>query len=101
MARHHNINGNIVPFTAEEEAARDAEEAAWNVGAFDRAMADLRQRRNKLLQESDWTVLSDNTLTNVQRTSWMNYRTELRNITDGLSTVDDVNSVVFPNTPNG
>ena len=101
MVRHHNINGNIVPFTAEEEAARDAEEAAWNVGAFDRAMADLRQRRNKLLQESDWTVLSDNTLTNVQRTSWMNYRTELRNITDGLSTVDDVNSVVFPNTPNG
>ena len=29
MARHHNINGNIVPFTAEEEAARDAEELAF------------------------------------------------------------------------
>ena len=29
MARHHNINGNIVPFTTEEEAQRDAEEAAW------------------------------------------------------------------------
>ena len=101
MTRHHLINGIQVPFTAEEEAARDAEEAAWSAGAFDRAMADLRQRRNKLLQESDWTVLSDNTLTNVQKTSWMNYRTELRNITDGLSTVDDVNSVVFPNTPNG
>ena len=101
MTRHHLINGIQVPFTAEEEAARDAEEAAWSAGAFDRAMADLRQRRNKLLQESDWTVLSDNTLTNVQRTSWMNYRTELRNITEGLSTVDDVNSVVFPNTPNG
>jgi hypothetical protein len=28
MARHHNINGNIVPFTAEEEAQRDAEELA-------------------------------------------------------------------------
>jgi hypothetical protein len=28
MTRHHNINGNIVPFTAEEEAARDAEELA-------------------------------------------------------------------------
>ena len=27
MARHHNINGNIVPFTAAEETARDAEEA--------------------------------------------------------------------------
>ena len=101
MTRHHLINGIQVPFTAEEEAQRDAEEAAWSAGAFDRAIADLRQRRNKLLQESDWTVLSDNTLTNVQRTSWMNYRTELRNITEGLSTVDDVNSVIFPNTPNG
>jgi hypothetical protein len=28
MTRHHNINGNIVPFTAAEEAARDNEEAA-------------------------------------------------------------------------
>jgi hypothetical protein len=43
MARHHNINGNIVPFTAEEEAQRDAEELAYANGAFDRAMADLRQ----------------------------------------------------------
>ena len=101
MARHHLINGIEVAFTAEEEAARDAEEAAWSAGAFDRAMADLRQRRNRLLLESDWTMLVDTTLTNVQKTSWMNYRTELRNITDGLSTVEDVNSVVFPNTPNG
>ena len=27
MARHHLINGIKVPFTAEEESARDAEEA--------------------------------------------------------------------------
>ena len=29
MARHHNINGNIVPFTAEEEAEWDANEKAY------------------------------------------------------------------------
>ena len=29
MPRHHNINGNIVPFTAEEEAEWDAREAAY------------------------------------------------------------------------
>ena len=29
MARHHNINGNIVPFTAEEEAEWDANEIAF------------------------------------------------------------------------
>ena len=33
MARHHNINGNIVPFTAEEEAARDVEEAQAAIDA--------------------------------------------------------------------
>ena len=31
MSRHHNINGNIVPFTAEEEAARDAEEKQFAI----------------------------------------------------------------------
>ena len=31
MARNHLINGKLVPFTAEEETARDAEEAAWAV----------------------------------------------------------------------
>jgi len=29
MARHHNINGNIVPFTEAEEAEWDAREAAY------------------------------------------------------------------------
>ena len=99
MPRHHNINGVQVPFTAEEEAQRDAEEQAWNDGAFDRAMADLRQRRNTLLSASDWTQLPDTTLTTAEKTAWMNYRTELRNITDGLTTVEQVNSVAFPTKP--
>ena len=28
MTRYHNINGKLVAFTAEEETARDTEEAA-------------------------------------------------------------------------
>ena len=28
MTRYHNINGELVPFTTEEETAREAEEAA-------------------------------------------------------------------------
>ena len=101
MARHHNINGNIVPFTAEEEAARDAEELAYSNGAFDRAMADLRQKRDKDLVNSDWTQLGDTTLTNSQKQAWMQFRSELRNITNGLTTVDDVNNLDYPNKPNG
>ena len=37
MPRHHMIDGVKVPFTAEEETARDAEEAAWAAGATSRA----------------------------------------------------------------
>ena len=99
MTRHHLINGIQVPFTAEEEAQRDAEEQAWLEGAFDRAIADLRQRRNGLLSSSDWTQLPDTTLTTAEKTAWMNYRTELRNITNGLTTVEEVNSVAFPTKP--
>ena len=95
MTRHHNINGNIVPFTAEEETARDAEELAYANGAFDRAMADLRQKRESLLKATDYLALSDNTLTTTMST----YRQALRDLTDGLTTVDEVNAVVFPTKP--
>jgi hypothetical protein len=95
MARHHNINGNIVPFTAAEEAARDAEELAFANGAFDRAMADLRQKRNSLLTATDYLALSDNTLSANMTT----YRQALRDITDGLTTLDEVNAVTFPTKP--
>jgi hypothetical protein len=67
---------------------------------FDMAMADLRIKRDRLLAASDWTQLPDTTLTNTQKQSWMQYRTELRNITDGLKTVADVNGVSFPVKPN-
>ena len=95
MTRHHNINGVQVPFTAEEEAQRDAEELAYANGAFDRAMANLRQRRNSLLTATDYFALSDNTLT----TEMSTYRQSLRDITDGLTTVEDVNAVTFPTKP--
>jgi hypothetical protein len=95
MARHHLINGNIVPFTAQEEAQWDANEAAYADGAFDRAMADLRSRRNNKLAETDFYALSDVTMSEEMTT----YRQELRDLTNGLSTVEDVNAVVFPTKP--
>ena len=95
MPRHHNINGVQVPFTAEEEAQRDAEEQAWNNGAFDRAIADLRQRRDNLLKATDYLALSDNTLSSDMTT----YRQSLRDITNGLTTVEDVNAVTWPTKP--
>tara|TARA_A100001391_G_C5012184_1_gene263519 strand:- start:372 stop:662 length:291 start_codon:yes stop_codon:yes gene_type:complete len=95
MARYKMVNGERIQLTAEEEAARDAEEAAWSAGAFDRAMADLRQRRNNLLKDTDFYALSDVTMSADMTT----YRQDLRDLTNGLSTVADVNAVVYPTKP--
>tara|TARA_R100000329_G_scaffold5868_5_gene7530 strand:- start:1271 stop:1558 length:288 start_codon:yes stop_codon:yes gene_type:complete len=92
---HKIVNGQQVELTADEIAAITAQEQAWNDGAFNRAMADLRQRRNQLLAETDYLALSDNTLSAEMTT----YRQELRDITNGLTTVEDVNAVVFPTKP--
>ena len=95
MPRYHNINGNKVQFTAEEETARDAEEAAWEAGAFDRAIAGLRERRNNLLKATDFYALSDVTMSEDMTT----YRQELRDLPDGLTTVEEVNNATWPTKP--
>ena len=94
---HKLVNGIQVELTPEEIAARQAEEAAWEAGAFDRAMADLRERRNRLLAECDWVMISDSPI--ADKTDWQTYRTDLRDITEGLTTVEEVNAVVFPTKP--
>ena len=95
MPRYHNINGNRVQFTAEEEAARDVEEQAWADGAFNRAIASVRAKRNGLLAETDYLALSDNTLTSDMTT----YRQNLRDITNGVDTVDKCNNIDWPTKP--
>ena len=95
MPRYHNINGNRVQFTEAEEAARDAEEQAWEDGAFDRAIADLRSKRNRSLAETDFYALSDVTMSEDLTT----YRQELRDLPDGLTTVEEVNNVTYPTKP--
>ena len=94
---HKLVNGVKIELTSQEIAQRQAEETAWANGAFDRAMSSLRQRRDALLKSSDWVMISDSPI--ADKTAWQTYRQELRDITDGLATVDDVNAVVFPNKP--
>jgi len=95
MPRYHNINGNIVQFTAEEEAARDAEEQAWADGALARAQASLRYKRNSLLAETDFYALSDVTMSEDMKT----YRQELRDLPAGKDTVEKCNNVTWPTKP--
>ena len=100
MARFKIVDGVKIAYTAQEEAARDAEETAWANGAFDRAMTNLRTKRNNLLTECDWTQSPDSPLTDSKKTEWATYRTNLRNLTNGLTTVEQVNGVTWPTKPN-
>ena len=92
---HKLVNGVQIELTAEEITARQAEESAWTAGAFNRALSTLRSKRNALLAATDYLALSDNTLSAPMST----YRQNLRDLTEGLSTVSQVNAVVWPNKP--
>ena len=92
---HKIVNGQRVELTAEEISQREAEEAAWNAGAFDRAMANLRSDRNGRLAQTDWYALQDVTMSDAMR----DYRQDLRDITNGLTTVEEVEAVTWPTKP--
>ena len=62
---------------------------------LDNAMADLRQKRNAKLAEPDFHGMSDRTMSAEMTT----YRQELRDLTNGVTTVEQANAVVFPTKP--
>ena len=95
MARHKMVDGVRIEFTPEEEVARDAEEAAWAAGAFDRAIVGLREDRNRNLASTDWYALSDV----VMSQDMTDYRQALRDLPAGLTTVEEVKAVTWPTKP--
>jgi hypothetical protein len=70
-------------------------EAQFPAVELDMAMADLKSKRNQLLIDTDFHALSDNTMSAEMTT----YRQELRDITEGITTVEQANAVVFPTKP--
>ena len=92
MPRYHNINGEMVQFTAAEETARDAEEKTWADGADTRAAVQVREERDALLASTDWMANSDVTLAD----NWKTYRAALRDVPaqSGFP-----NSITWPTKP--
>ena len=82
----------VEDLSAEELTFKQAEEKAWNDGALDRALAQLRKNRNSLLAKTDWTANSDVTMSDAMKT----YRQQLRDAPSGLDTVEKVNAYTFP-----
>ena len=59
----------VTAASSEEIAARLADESA-----------DVRQRRNQLLNGCDWTQMSDSPLSDSDKTAWATYRQSLRDL---------------------
>ena len=97
MARDKIVNGVRIELTAEEEAALNAQEAAWlkdNPVPSDLQLSldNLRLKRNGLLAKTDWTSGSDLTMSAEMK----EYRQKLRDATEGLDTVEKVQAYEFP-----
>ena len=89
------VNGERIQFTAEEEAAADAEEKAWVDAAPERRMSYLRDERNRLLAETDWMGNSDVTMS----ADWKTYRQALRDITNQTPSDDEMSNIKWPKKP--
>ena len=85
------FNGVLRDLTTEEENSI----SVTDTDIFNHALEKLRITRNELLVETDFYALSDVTMSPEMET----YRQELRDITNGLTTVEDVEAVVFPTKP--
>jgi hypothetical protein len=69
-----------------EEEIQEETEQKWR---------EIREKRNRILFECDWTQLSDSPLNEEKRLEWKNYRQELRDITNYTSP----DEVIWPNEP--
>jgi hypothetical protein len=86
-------NGQRVLMTDAEEA--DLIISSPTISALESALINLRSKRNFLLAETDFYALSDVTMSSEMET----YRQNLRDLTNGLTTVEQVEAVTWPTKP--
>ena len=95
MPRFKMVDGVSIQLTSAEETARDNEEAAWAAGEDDRALAGLREDRNRRVADTDWYGASDITMSADMTT----YRQNLRDLPAGKTTKAHVDAATWPTKP--
>ena len=71
--------------------------ADWVAPTLSELQLVLRGTRNGLLVDTDWTQTED--VPQATKDKWITYRQELRDLPEGLDTIDKVNNVVWPTQP--
>jgi|TARA_R100000482_G_scaffold436_1_gene262 hypothetical protein len=59
----------------------------------------VREQRNVLLKNSDWTQNNDSPLSESKKSEWAIYRQTLRDLPAQYNENDEINNVVFPDKP--
>lgn len=94
MPNYHATSEGNIPFTAEEEAEWEAQQAAWAAGADARKAAEVRVERNAKLAVTDWTQGADTP--QAIKDKYAPYRQALRDVPaqNGFP-----NTVIWPTQP--
>jgi len=87
------VDGNNVDLSEDEKALAIAKYED-NIAAI--PLNELRNNRDGMLIQTDWTQAIDSPLDDATKASWVTYRQALRDITDTYTSLDDV---VWPTKP--
>lgn len=93
MTYFHATPDGLIPFTPEEESQFKIDSSRIQAEENERRIKLIREKRNLLLTESDWTQLPD---APVDSQSWAEYRQKLRDITIQAKFP---NEIVWPEHP--
>ena len=92
-----NVNGIDIDMTETEIAEFQSQQTT--IDELQIALVNLRLQRNKLLADSDWEVIMAKEKGTTLSAGFKTYRQDLRDITEGLTTVEEVEAVEFPTKP--
>jgi len=90
-ARYKVVNGEYIKLTAEE-----IQELEDKAAAADLDFTFVRNQRNAMLRDCDWTQIADASLGAHTAEEWAAYRQELRDLPSKYSKVSEV---VWPDDP--
>jgi len=85
---HEYVDGQFVQLPGPSDAEK-----------HDAVLRFVRLERTILLQDSDWTQTPDSPLSNSKKAEWVSYRQALRDLTNNVAGLTDIDDVVFPTQP--
>ena len=74
----------------------DTAKAAWEL---EQEWKQIRKKRTRLLEETDWTQGGDSPLTTQKKSDWAKYRTSLRTLPEDQSSKTKYSDITWPTKP--